>query len=172
MSAEGEDRLIRHLLLGSSALALFACSGSAASLQPGMWETTVQFTSIDMPGAPEAATAPMRAMMSQPQVHSECMTADQAAHPTAHMMNTGTNPNACQFTDNVFTGGTIRVHGTCQDPARGSMQISWDGSYTATTMTAQVTTEMHAPAGARGPQTMRMAGTMTGRRTGDCPAAH
>jgi hypothetical protein len=163
---------MKRLMLMAPCALLFACSGSAESLQAGQWETTVHFTSIDLPGAPPAAVAPMRAAMTQPQVRSDCMTAEQAANPTARMMNTGTNPNACQFTDNVFTGGTIRVHGTCQDPARGSMQISWDGSYTATTMTAQVTTEMHAPAGTQGPQTIRMSGTMTGRRTGDCPAAH
>ena len=37
--------------------------------------------------------------------------------------------------ENTFAGGTIRVHGTCQQPGRGTMQMNMDGSYTATTMT-------------------------------------
>lgn len=163
---------MNKLVLFAPTIALAAaCSGSAVTLQPGQWETRVQFSSIEMPGAPEAVLVPMRAAMSQPQVRSECMTPEQAANPTGRMMNTGSNPNACQFPENVFTGGTIRVRGTCQDPARGTMQISWDGSYTATTMEARVSAEMRAPPGAQGPQTIRMSGTMSGRRTGDCAAA-
>jgi len=163
---------MNKLALFAPMAALAACSGSAVSLQPGQWETTVRFTSIEMPGAPEAMIGPMRTAMSAPQTHSECMTAEQAANPAGRMMNPGGNANACQFTDSTFSGGTIRVHGTCQDPARGSMQISWEGSYTATTMQAQVSSEMHAPPGTPGPQAIRMSGTMSGRRTGDCTTGH
>ena len=149
---------------------LFACSPSAVSLQPGMWETTVQFTSIDVPGAPPAQIAAMRAMMSQPQSHSECMTPEQAANPTQRMMNPGSDGNACQFTDSTFAGGTIRVHGTCQAPTRGTSVTSMEGTYTATTIQATVSSEIHPPAGTQGPQSVRMSGTLSARRTGDCPA--
>lgn len=161
---------MKRLMLLAPCAALFACSGSAVSLQPGQWETTVQFTSIEMPGAPEQMVAPMRAAMSAPQTRSECMTPEQAANPAGRMMNPGGPANSCQYTENTFSGGTIRVHGTCQQPGRGSMQMNMDGSYTATTMTATVTSEMHAPPGTPGPQAIRMSGTLAGRRTGDCPA--
>lgn len=160
----------RHMLWAPPMALLFACSGSAVSLQPGEWETTVRFSSIEMPGAPEAAATQMRAMMGQPQVHSECMTAEQAANPMGRMINPGGERSNCQFSENIFAGGTIRVNGTCRPPMGGTMQMSWQGSYTATTMEARVTSEMTAPPGTQGPQTIRMSGSMTGRRKGDCPA--
>lgn len=161
----------RFVLWAPPLALLFACSGSAVSLQPGQWETTVRFSSIEVPGAPEAVAAQMRAMMGQPQVHAECMTPEQAANPMGRMMNQGGNANDCQFSENTFAGGTIRVTGTCQAAGRGTMQMSWQGSYTATTMEAQVSAEMRAPPGTPGPQTVRMSGNMTGRRMGDCPAS-
>jgi hypothetical protein len=149
---------------------LFACSPSAVSLQPGMWETSVQFSSIDVPGAPPAELAAMRAMMGRPQAHSECMTPEQAANPAQRMMNPSSNGNACQFTDSTFAGGVIRVHGTCQAPGRGTSTTNMEGTYTATTMQATVSSEIHPPAGTPGPQSVRMSGTLSARRTGDCPA--
>jgi len=162
--------MMKRLLPALPIALLFACSPSAVSLQPGMWETTVQFTSIDLPGVPPAQLAATRAMMSQPQVHSECMTPEDAANPAQRMMNPGTGGNACQFGDSTFAGGTIRVHGTCQAPGRPSSQMSMEGSFTATTMQATISSEVHAPAGAAGPQSGRMTGTLSARRTGDCPA--
>jgi len=148
-----------------------ACSGSAVSLQPGQWETTIQFSSIEVPGAPEAAVAGMRAMMGQPRTMSSCMSPEEAANPTNRIMNPegGTAP-PCTYTENVFSGGTIRVHGSCTPPMGGTMQMNMDGSYTATTMQATLNQEMHAPPGRPGPQTIRVSGNMTARRTGDCPA--
>lgn len=162
---------MKKLVVFAPAIVLAAaCSGSAVSLQPGQWETTIRFTSIEVPGAPEAAVAPMRAMMSAPQTRSECMTPEQAANPAGRMMNPGAGANSCQYSENVFAGGTIRVHGTCQQPGRGSMQMNMDGSYTATTMQTTLTSEVHAPPGTPGPQVIRMSGTLSARRTGDCPA--
>jgi len=157
------------LLLAPTAL-LFACSPGAVSLQPGMWETTVQFSTIDVPGAPPAELAAMRAMMARPQTRSECMTPEQAANPTQRMMNPSSNGNACQFGDSVFAAGTIRVRGTCSAPGRGTSTTSMDGTFTATTMQATISSEIRPPAGTQGPQSVRMSGTLSARRTGDCPA--
>jgi hypothetical protein len=162
---------MKRLMLPALPIALlFACSPGAVSLQPGMWETTVQFTSIDLPGAPPAQLAAMRAMMGHPQTSSSCITPAEAANPTQRMMNPASNGNACQFSESTFAGGSIRVHGTCQAPGRGTSQTNMEGSYTATTMTATISSEMHAPAGTPGPQSVRMSGTLSARRTGDCPA--
>lgn len=146
-----------------------ACSGGAVSLQPGQWEHTVQFTSIEAPGVPEAQMTAMRQMMGQPRTDSECMTPQQAANPTGNMLSPNGGQN-CQFTENVFSGGTIRVHGTCQQPGGGTAQMNMDGSYTATTMNVRLTSEVTMPPGMPGPRSVRMAGTVTGRRTGDCAA--
>lgn len=149
---------------------LVACSPSAVSLQPGMWETTIQFNSIDLPGAPPQELAAMRAMMGRPQTSSSCMTAAEAANPTQRMMNPASNGNACQFSESTFAGGTIRVHGTCQAPGRGTAQTNMEGTYTATTMQANISSQIQAPPGTPGPQSVSMSGTLSARRTGDCPA--
>lgn len=162
---------MKKLALFTPAIVLAAaCSGSAVSLQPGQWETTMQFSSIEVPGVPEAQLAPMRAMMGQPQAHSECMTPEQAANPAGNMLNPGGSGQNCTFTENTFSGGTIRVHGTCQQPGRGSAQMTLDGTYTATTMTARITSRVTPPPGTPGPQSVSMSGTLNGRRTGDCAA--
>jgi hypothetical protein len=98
------------------------------------------------------------------------MTAEQAANPAQRMMNPSSNGNACQFSDSTFAGGVIRVHGSCQAPGRGTSQTNMEGTYTATTMQATISSEIHPPAGTPGPQSVRMSGTLNARRTGDCPA--
>ena len=167
---------MRHWIAAAPALLLIACGegggggGSAVALQPGQWETTVQFTSIEVPGAPEAAVAQMREMMSRPQTRSECITPQQAANPTGNMMTPGAGSN-CQFSESTFAGGAIRVRGTCQQPGQGSAQMSMEGSYTPTTMQAQISSEVQAPPGTQsGPQSVRMSGTFSSRRTGECAA--
>lgn len=148
---------------------LCACSPSAVALQPGMWETTVQFNSIDMPGASPQELAAMRAMMGRPQTTSSCMTQAEAANPTQRMMNPSSNGNACRFSESTFSGGTIRVHGSCQAPGRPTSRTNMDGSYTATTIQAAISSEMQAPPGRPGPRSARMSGTLSAHRTGDCP---
>lgn len=165
---------MRYALAAIPALLLAACGGGGDSvaLQPGQWETTVQFKDIQVPGQPEAAVAQMRQMLSQPQTRSECITPEQAANPGGNMVNPG-GGNNCTFTENTFSGGTINVQGTCQETGAGTATMSMEGSYTPTTMEAEITSEVQAPQGAAagGPQTVRMSGTFTSRRTGDCPAS-
>lgn len=162
---------MKKLALFAPTLAMCAaCSGSAVSLQPGQWETTIQFSSIEMPGAPEAAVAPMRAMLGQPRTVPSCMTPADAANPGNKALNPQGENQGCQYSENTFAGGTIRVHATCRPPTGGTMQMNMDGSYTATTMQATISQEMHAPPNTPGPQTMRMTGNLTAHRTGDCPA--
>lgn len=147
-----------------------ACGGGdSVALQPGQWETTIEFKNIEVPGAPEAQVAQMRQMMARPQTRSECITAEQAANPSGNMVNPqGGN---CQFSENTFSGGRINVRGSCQQPGAGNVTMSMEGSYTATTMQADITSEVQAPQGAPpgSPQSVRMSGTYSSRRTGDCP---
>ncbi|MGQ0661453.1 DUF3617 domain-containing protein [Sphingosinicella sp.] len=167
----------KFALLAPGTALLFACSGGplgggGVTLQPGMWEMTVQFTTIDMPGAPPGATEAMRAIMGQPQTRSNCMTPEQAANPagTIGAPEGAAQSAGCQFDPNGYANGTINVRGTCTNPTRGNMQVTMTGSYTATTMEATLNQTMTAPPGTQGPQSIRLEGRMTARRSGDCPA--
>lgn len=144
--------------------ALAACGGASTSIQPGQWETTTSFSTIEAPGMPPAALEAMRSQLaSQTHTQSSCITPEQAANPAGDMMNSGGGPNGCQFSKSTFAGGVIDVQGTCPGPG-GNMTMGWQGRYTATTMEGQFTTEVQ-----QGPQRMRMIGQMNSRRTGDCP---
>jgi hypothetical protein len=158
---------MRHVTFATLALlpALAACSGSSTAIQPGQWETTTAFTTVEAPGMPPQALEAMRAQLAnQRQTQTSCITPAQAANPAGDMMNAGGGgPNSCQFSKSTFAGGVIDVAGTCPSPA-GTMNMSWQGNYTATTMEGRFTTEVQG-----GPQSMRMIGTLSGRRIGDCP---
>lgn len=163
----------KMLVLAPCIALLVGCGGGggggSVALQPGQWETTVTFSNIEVPGAPEAQVAQMRAMMGRPQVRSECITAAQAANPMGNMMNPG--GAGCNFTQNTFAGGTINLQGTCNPPGgQASMSLTMTGTYTANTITAQVSNEVRPTAAMPGaPQMIRMSGNLSSRRTGDCP---
>ena len=54
--------------------------------------------------------------------------------------------------------------------ATAPQQTSMEGSFTATTIQATISSEIHAPPGTQGPQIARLSGTLSAHRTGDCPA--
>lgn len=166
----------RLALLTPSLVLIAACSGGASdSIQPGQWETTVRMTEIELPGVPEPVAAQMRqAMANQAQTQSRCITPEEAANPTRGMVNPSGDAQGCTFTDQTFAGGRIQVAGNCPAPGnQGSVTTTMTGSYTPTTMEAQVTAEVRPGASAPpgGPQVVRMRGNMTSRRTGDCAAS-
>jgi Protein of unknown function (DUF3617) len=155
----------RLVLLAPAVVLAAACGSNSSSIQPGQWEMTTRFTSVEMPGLPEAAAKQMQAdLANRPQVQTTCITPAQAANPAGGMFSQ--DPEGCNFTDQTFSGGVIRVRGTCQAPGgQGQMQMSWEGRYTETTMEGNLNAEVTG-----GPQNMRMSGTMTSRRVGDCPS--
>jgi uncharacterized protein DUF3617 len=156
----------RFVLLAPALVLAIACSGNTGTIQPGNWETTTRFTSVEMPGMPEAMAKQMQSQLAnQAQTQTRCITPAEAANPTGGMMG-AENPQGCTFTDQTFAGGVIRVRGTCPAPGgQGQIRMSWEGSYTDTTMQGNLTTEVTG-----GPQNMRMSGTINSRRTGDCPS--
>jgi len=165
---------MKRLVLWAPSLALLAaCSGGGSDqIQPGMWETTTRMTEVEVPGMPPAVAEQMKAQMAnQTQTQSQCITAEQAANPAGNMLSQGSDAQGCNFSDSTFAGGRINVRGTCPGPnGQGSATMSWEGTYTATEMTGRITAEVQGPAGTAGPQQIRMSGTLSSRRTGDCPA--
>jgi hypothetical protein len=175
-STTGEIRMRKSLLWAPSLALLAACSGGGSDqIQPGMWETTTRMTEIEVPGMPPEIAQQMKAQMqNQSQTQSQCITPEQAANPAGNVLNQGSDAQGCNFSDSTFAGGRINVRGTCPGPGgQGSATMSWEGSYTATTMEGRIRAEVQAPAGAAatGPQTIRMSGTLSARRTGECPAS-
>jgi hypothetical protein len=158
----------RLMLIAPAIVVAAACSGGTSTIQPGNWEMTTRFTTVEIPGMPEAMAKQMQSQLAnQSQTQTRCITPAEAANPTGGMMGSQ-NPQGCQFSEQTFSGGVIRVRGTCPGPNnQGQIRMSWEGSYTQTSMQGNITTEITG--GPQG-QNMRMAGTLTSRRTGDCPS--
>jgi hypothetical protein len=157
----------RLMLFAPAVVVAVACSGQTSTIQPGNWEMVTKITSVEIPGMTGPAAEQMqRAMTSQSNTQTVCITPQQAANPMGGMMGGGQNSQGCQFSDQTFSGGVMRATATCPGPNnQGQVRMSWEGSYTPTTMQANVRTEMSG-----GPQNMRIAATMNSRRTGDCPS--
>jgi uncharacterized protein DUF3617 len=145
------------------------------SMQPGQWEMAVQMRSIEIPGAPPEAQAQIRSQVGRAQTNQDCITPEQARNPLAQMRQMVAQGQAarCQFTDQVFGGGVIRIRATCPGPSgqAGGGQVSMEGAFTATTLQATLTVSATGAnprmPGATG---MRMVADIRGRRIGECRA--
>jgi hypothetical protein len=144
---------------------------NAQSIQPGEWEMTSVMTSLEAPGAPPAAAQQMRAQLNQPQIRRQCITPEEAANVARNLMGADAARQGCQFTDTVFAGGVVRIAMNCQRPGGGgSMRMAVEGGFSATQMNMAMRMSMTGPRTGSGPQSINMAGRMTGRRIGECPA--
>lgn len=168
------------MLAPAIAVATAACSGgggangqsAAVRLQPGMWETTDVFTTADVAGLPEALAAQVRAQLNRPETNRNCVTPQMAADPARNLRDALTRGGApggasqqCRFSESTYANGAIRVRATC-----GPVQLTMDGTYTATTTNIRVeTSAQNPPAAGAAAGRFRLSGTSTGRRVGDCP---
>lgn len=166
---------MKRLALLTAPLAMVtACSSSSDTIQPGQWEMKMQITDVQVPGAAPAMAEQFATMARGEQIQSQCITPEQAANASEAIGNpTGAARTGCTQSEAVFSGGRIRVVSACPAPTGGgNVRTSLEGSYTPTTIEARFDAEGPAPAaGVPGaPTSIRLIGTMNGRRTGDCTA--
>lgn len=171
--------MTRSILLAVSIAAIAVAGGcsqgggnGAAQRQPGEWESITTIKSIDIPGAPPEVQARIRSQVGVAQTTRECLTAEQARDPLGQMrqMVSRGNSGNCTFSDQVFAGGTIHVRGTCNPAAGGTAEVTLEGTFTDTTLQANMNMNAQGPAGAAMPgvTSMRVAAEVRGRRIGDC----
>jgi len=151
-----------------------ACSRAPDNIQHGRWEYEVVTTSIDAPGLPAEAQQQARAALNQPQFTRECVTPENAANPLRRLRDqmAGSQAVTCQTTDDVFSRGLLRFSATCRSNAGapGQLQFTLDGRFEAITLLATISVNAEVPSTTgSGTQTVRTAGTVRGRRVGDCP---
>lgn len=140
---------------------------SAVPLEHGQWEYITRMTSIELPGLSQEEAAEVRAgIRNGDEVRSRCISPEDAANPAASLANPGGRAQGCTFSRQVFAGGAIDVAGACPGPAPGStIGLTLAGSHTATQIDAIIGADFDG-----GAQSMRLRGTMTGRRLGPCEA--
>ncbi|MEP3421831.1 MAG: DUF3617 domain-containing protein [Erythrobacter sp.] len=145
------------ILLAVSALALTACGDPStdadadgdgtitqeeveaavadASIKPGQWENTVEFINIEideesLPEEMRGFIGPaLEGMKGQVNTMLTCVTPEQAAEPQAEMF-AGNEDASCEYQKFTFSGGTIDMQMSCNDPGSGNATISNTGTYT------------------------------------------
>jgi len=144
---------------------------AAVALQPGLWETVDVFTTADISGVPDAVATQVRSQLNRPDTNRNCLTPQMAANPAQNLREglargaAGRGGQECRFSEMVYAGGVVRVRATC-----GPAQLTMDGGFTATTADIRLTTTAQGPAeGGGAPRLLRLHGTSTSRRVGDCP---
>lgn len=166
---------MRHILGGLTAAALVAgCSGGgeetagAEGIEPGAWQTTVTFTEIEAEGLPEGLAEMMREqLVGQPQVDNDCITPEQAADPGGQLLVPDDAGEDCNFERTVFADGAIDFAGSCSGPdGENPGEITVSGNYTPTTIDAEISVAGDDPTMGE----LRMTGTFSAERTGNCPA--
>jgi hypothetical protein len=156
-----------------SLLALAACSDKqpeqkvepAVTLQAGLWEMGSQVTQVLTPGAPLQ-------VMKEPKVSAYCLKPADADKPQPAMFAEA--KGSCSFENDHMSDGRMVLTFTCKqgnitskDPlAAASTTTSIEGSYTATTIEANVDLSVYG-AGQRG---YLAKAKLTGKRVGECPA--
>ena len=142
--------------IAALALPIAACSGGSP-IQAGMWQVTTKLKA----GQTELWESKVE----------RCITAAEADDPGLSILS-GTPLGQCATGQSRYSGGTLSVVGSClgrmhpMATSATSTSITLNGRYSATSIdgefSATIATESQAS-----PQS----GTMTARRTGDCPVS-
>ena len=136
--------------------ALIVCPTLAhAQMQPGQWQITVNVTSFDMPNAPPQ----MAEAFKKPQVHSQCITAEQAKTGPLEMMK---NKPGCKATRENVSGGKLDAVIVCDQPGGGTMTATITGNFSPTKFDMNAAIEM------TGQQAMKMTTVTAAERVGEC----
>ena len=132
--------------------------GASVTMEPGLWEMTVQVAGVEMPNMPAGVTPAMPATTVR-----SCLTPQQVAQPNADFFSGG-NAQGCRSENFSVAGG--RIQGTITCDAQGtSTRITMDGRFAATSY--EMTQRSEVAAGGTNVTTETR---VTGRRVGDCPA--
>lgn len=137
----------------------------AVKMTPGKWQTTMQITKFDMPGAPPEAAAAMKGMMGQAQTSESCLTKEQADKDPGEFIKQGQGGD-CTFEHFDVSGGKIDGKMICKKPNQGTMEASMTGTIAAEAMSmtmSSVVTDSKMPGGK-----VEMGMTMNAKRIGEC----
>lgn len=150
---------MRKITLGIIALTVAA---SAAAIEPGNWEASSETTDIQLSGdlPPQVANMIRDAMNDRRMTSTNCITQDQIDNAPENLFQQ--SEGQCRYTEFSMSGGSM--HGVAQcNMDQGTMNMTMDGTYTASTYDMDMTMT-----GDMGMGPMSMAMHVTGQRIGEC----
>lgn len=170
------------ILIALPALALAACDSAdkgpktpeqaavemknAVKMKPGKWQTTMQITKFEMPGAPPEAAAAMKGMTGQAQTSESCLTKEEADKDPSEFIKKGQEGADCTFEHFDVSGGKLDGKMVCKKAGQGQMEASMKGTMGAEAMTMAMDTLVSDPKMPGGKVQMSM--TMDSKRIGEC----
>ena len=138
--------------------------GAERFINPGQWEQKATLISVEAPGMPPEAREMMSKAMGEAQVHSVCLTPEQAKSPREDFF-TGADKN-CRYEHFKWGDGKIDLKLNCQHPnAKQTMVLVGDYEPDSYTMTMTATNEGSGPM-----EQMVMKMKVDARRVGKCDA--
>lgn len=143
----------------------------SVKINPGQWENSVEFLDIEFdqsnlpPEAQEFVGPMLESMKGQINTTESCVTPEEAEKPSANMFSGNENAD-CTYDKFTFSGGTMDMAMTCNDPTSGTAKITNTGSYTPDEYDMQMKVVLED--GEMGAMTISAAAK--GKRVGDCPA--
>lgn len=147
---------MNRLFAAAPLLLILPAATSSLPIQPGKWQSTVTILDMQSPNMPPGVGAAMRA---HPTVVTGCVTAAQAADGPRSVLQ-GSN-GKCRFTSFNATGGRLNSVMVCAFTS-GTMTVTSNGSYTATTM------DVSGSSVSTGRMQMTTRTHTSGRRVGAC----
>jgi len=147
---------MNRLFAAAPLLLILPAATSSLPIQPGKWQSTVTILDMQSPRMPPGVGAAMRA---HPTVVTACVTAAQAADgPRSVLQNSN---GRCHYTTFNATGGRLNAVMVCAF-AQGTMTVTSNGTYTATTM------DLSGSSVTTGRMQMTTRTHTSGRRLGAC----
>ncbi len=143
-------------------MAIEVSDASTASLQPGMWEQTIEFTEMNMPGMPQNMQEMMRGQMGSMTMR-HCLTAEDVARPDADFFG-GEGQENCSYEEFDMSGDRMKVRMTCEGGEGSMVHIGMDGAMHGDNYTLNIDNRVSGMPGGD----MTMKGTFTARRIGEC----
>lgn len=140
-----------------------AAGGNAAFVRPGKWESRVQITAFEMPGAPPEMASAMRGMHQSAQVHTSCLTPEQAKRPKEDFF-AGAGKN-CRYHHFDMSAGKIDAMMQCSGEGM-AQTMTMQGTYGPDDYSMQMSVKADAGEAPQGGMTMKM--KVDAKRVGEC----
>lgn len=140
-------------------------AGSGESfVEPGKWESKVQFVSIDAPGMPDSVKQAMQGMNDRQNVFTTCLKPDEVRKPKEDFF-AGKENKDCRYDHFKMGDGKIDAVMRCSREG-GAQVMQLQGSYSPDSYTMQMAMKSEGGEGPSGDMTMKM--RIDAKRVGEC----
>jgi len=137
--------------------------GPSVKMRPGMWETKMEYTELDLPGVPEDMKEMVMRRMGSGVISSQCLDEEDIEEPEAEFFG-AQQPDGCEYVRFDRSGNRLQIEMTCDMGGAGVNTTKLDGQFGVDTYTLTIDGNVSGGPGGE----VNMKGTISGKRIGDC----